>query len=383
MYRKFNRDTLLDAKRIVFKFGTNILRNEDGDISLSRIYSFIEDAAKLKKSGREIIIVTSGAVGLGAKKLGVDSDESMSVKQACAAVGQCQLMSIYENGFDKYGITTAQILLTEEDFTQRIKYLSLHDTLNTLISLGTVPIINQNDTVSTEELDFYQDAFEVCFSDNDKLSALVASELDADLLVVLSDIDGLFDDNPKENPNAKIIPVVTEVTADIEKYAQNASKGGRGGMKTKLNAMRVVTRSGGTAIIANGKTPHIIKRLFDNEPLGTVFAPVENLPNKKRWIAYATNITGQLYVNDGAKKALLEKDSSLLPIGVIKIAGDFKRGDIVSIIDTKGNEFARGMANYNCSDCKRIIGQHSDNILQILGYKNYDALVTRDNIALL
>ncbi len=383
MYRKFNRDTLLDAKRIVFKFGTNILRNEDGDISLSRIYSFIEDAAKLKKSGREIIIVTSGAVGLGAKKLGVDSDESMSVKQACAAVGQCQLMSIYENGFDKYGITTAQILLTEEDFTQRIKYLSLHDTLNTLISLGTVPVINQNDTVSTEELDFYQEAFEVCFSDNDKLSALVASELDADLLVVLSDIDGLFDDNPKENPNAKIIPLVTEVTEEIENYARNASKGGRGGMKTKLNAMRVVTRSGGTAIIANGKTPHIIKRLFNKEPLGTVFAPVENLPNKKRWIAYATNITGQLFVNDGAKKALLEKDSSLLPIGVTKIAGDFKRGDIVSIIDTTGNEFARGMANYNCSDCKKIMGMHSDNILQILGYKNYDALVTRDNIALL
>ncbi len=377
------RNRMLNAKRIVFKFGTNILRNDDGDISLSRVYSFIEDAAKLKKSGREIIIVTSGAVGLGAKKLGVDSDTSMSVKQACAAVGQCQLMSIYENGFDKYGITTAQILLTEEDFTQRIKYLSLHDTLNTLISLGTLPIINQNDTVSTEELDFYQDAFEVCFSDNDKLSALVASELDADLLVVLSDIDGLFDDNPKENPNAKIIPVVTEVTADIEKYAQNASKGGRGGMKTKLNAMRVVTRSGGTAIIANGKTPHIISRLFNNEQLGTIFAPVENLPNKKRWIAYATNITGQLYVNDGAKKALLEKDSSLLPIGVTKIVGDFRRGDIVSIIDTKGNEFARGMANYNCSDCKRIIGQHSDNILQILGYKNYDALVTRDNIALL
>ena len=377
------RNRMLNAKRIVFKFGTNILRNDDGDISLSRVYSFIEDAAKLKKSGREIIIVTSGAVGLGAKKLGVDSDTSMSVKQACAAVGQCQLMSIYENGFDKYGITTAQILLTEEDFTQRIKYLSLHDTLNTLISLGTVPIINQNDTVSTEELDFYQDAFEVCFSDNDKLSALVASELDADLLVVLSDIDGLFFFFSKENPNAKIIPVLTEVTADIEKYAQNASKGGRGGMKTKLNAMRVVTRSGGTAIIANGKTPHIISRLFNNEQLGTIFAPVENLPNKKRWIAYATNITGQLYVNDGAKKALLEKDSSLLPIGVTKIVGDFRRGDIVSIIDTKGNEFARGMANYNCSDCKRIIGQHSDNILQILGYKNYDALVTRDNIALL
>lgn len=377
------REKLLDAKRIVFKFGTNILRDNEGYISLSRIYSFIEDAARLKREGREIIIVTSGAVGLGAKKLGVDPADNMSVKQACAAVGQCQLMSTYENGFEKYGITTAQILLTEEDFTQRIKYLSLHDTLNTLISLGTVPIINQNDTVSTEELDFYQDAFQICFSDNDKLSALVASELDADLLVVLSDIDGLFDDNPKENPNANIIPIVTEVTEEIEQFAQNASKGGRGGMKTKLNAMRVVTRSGGTAVIANGTTPHIIRRLFNKEPLGTVFMPVENLPNKKRWIAYATNITGQLHVNDGAKKALTQEDSSLLPIGVLRVAGDFKRGDVVSIIDPQGFEFARGIANYNCSDCKRIIGQHSDKILQILGYKNYDALVTRDNIALL
>lgn len=377
------RNKLLEAKRIVFKFGTNVLRNDDGDISLSRIYSFIEDIAKLKKSGREIIIVTSGAVGLGAKKLEVDSSESMSVKQACAAVGQCKLMCIYEDGFDKYGITTAQILLTEEDFTQRRKYLSLHDTLNTLISLGAIPVINQNDTVSTEELDFYQDAFQICFSDNDKLSALVASELDADLLVVLSDIDGLFDDNPKENPDAKIIPVVSEVTDDIEKYGQNASNGGRGGMKTKLKAMRVVTRSGGTAVIANGKTPHVLKRLFDKEPLGTVFLPVENLPNKKRWIAYATNITGQLKVNDGAKKAVLEKESSLLPIGVTEILGDFQKGDIVSILDSSNNEFARGMINYNCSDCKKIIGQHSDNIIEILGYKNYDAIITRDNIALL
>ena len=380
------KDIITKAKRIVFKFGTNILRNEDKEISLSRIYTFIEDIAKLKKHGKEPIIVTSGAVGLGAKRLSVDSSESMSVKQACAAVGQSRLMSIYEDGFDKYGIITAQILLTEEDFTHRRKYLSLHDTLNTLINLGTIPVINQNDTVSTEELDFYQDAFQVCFSDNDKLSALVASELDADLLVILSDINGLYDDNPKQNPNAKKISVVKKINEEIIQYAREASQGGRGGMKTKLKAMQVITRSGATGIIANGKEPHIIQRLFnpeDKEQLGTTFLPTENLANKKRWIAYATNIQAQITVNDGAKKALTQEYKSLLPIGVLNIEGDCQKGDIVSILDIQGNEFARGMVNYNCSDCKRIIGHHSDDILGILGYKNYDAIITRDNIALL
>ena len=377
------REKIINATRIVFKFGTNVLRNDDKEISLSRIYTFIEDIAKLKKLGKEVIIVTSGAVGLGAKKLNVDSNESMSVKQACAAVGQSRLMCIYEDGFDKYGYTTAQILLTEEDFTQRIKYLSLHDTLNTLISLGAIPVINQNDTVSTEELAFYKDAFQVSFSDNDKLSALVASELDADLLVILSDIDGLFDDNPKENPNAQKIDIVEEVTEEFQSFAQNASSGGRGGMKTKLEAMKVVTRSGGMGIIANGKEPHIIKRLFDKEELGTIFLPSENLANKKRWIAYATNIQARITVNDGAKNALIDKNTSLLPIGVLNIEGDCQKGDIVSIIDTNGVEFARGMVNYNCSDCKKIIGHHSDEILDILGYKNYDAIITRDNIAIL
>lgn len=375
------RENLVKAKRIVFKFGTNVLRNDNGEISLSRIYSFIEELAELKRAGKEIIIVTSGAVGLGAKKLGVDSSESVAIKQACAAVGQCGLMSIYEDGFGKYGVTTAQILLTEEDFSQRKKYLSLNETLNTLVEIGALPVINQNDTVSTSELDFYEDAFQTCFSDNDKLSALVASELGADLLVVLSDINGLYDDNPKENPDAKIIHVVEDVTEDIEKYAQNASKGGRGGMKTKLTAMKVVARSGGMALIANGKEHHIIKRIFNKEELGTVFLPTENLPNKKRWIAYATNIMGQLKVNEGAQKAIIEKESSLLPIGVTEIRGDFQKGEIVSILDVNDVEFARGMINYNCSDCRKILGEHSDNILKILGYKNYDAIITRDNIA--
>lgn len=369
-----------DAKRIVFKFGTNVLRNDDREISLSRVYSFIEEISKLHKQGKEIIIVTSGAVGLGSKKLNVDSSESLSIKQACAAVGQCQLMSIYEDGFGKYSINTAQVLLTEDDFTNRVKYLSLSNVLNTLLELNVIPIINQNDTVSTSEL---EPIYGVSFSDNDKLSALVASKLDADLLVILSDINGLYDDNPKENPNAKLISDVPEITDVIESYAQSASKGGRGGMKTKLQAAKVVTHSGGCVIIANGKSPQVINRLFSAEKMGTTFYPVEQLSQKRRWIAYATNINGQIVVNDGAKKAITEKNKSLLAIGVLKINGYFDCGDVISIVDESNNEFARGIANYNSKDCTKIIGEHSDNIYEILGHKNYDALISKDNIALL
>ncbi len=368
-----------DAKRIVFKFGTNVLRNDDKEISLSRIYSFIEEISKLHKAGKEIIIVTSGAVGLGSKRLCVDSSESLAIKQACAAVGQCQLMSIYEDGFGKYSINTAQVLLTEDDFTNRVKYLSLSNALNTLLELKVIPIINQNDTVSTSEIE----CFGVSFSDNDKLSALVASKLDADLLVILSDIDGLFDDNPKENPNARLISEIKELTQKIENYAGDSSKGGRGGMKTKLQAAKVVTHSGGFVVIANGKEPHVIKRLFDNECLGSKFYPVEQLSQKKRWIAYATNITGQIIVNDGAKKALTDRNTSLLPIGLLKINGYFDCGDVVSILDEDNNEFARGIANYSSSDTEKIMGLHSDNIYEAIGHKNYDAVVSKDNIALL
>ena len=373
-----------NAKRIVFKFGTNVLRNEEKEISLSRIYSFIEDISKLHRQGKEIIIVTSGAVGLGSKTLNVDSNDSLSIKQACAAVGQCQLMSIYEDGFNKYSINTAQVLLTEDDFTNRIKYLSLNNVLNTLLDLKVIPVINQNDTVSTTELeDSGISIYGVSFSDNDKLSALVASKLDADLLVILSDINGLYDDNPKENPDAHLITEVKEITEEIEKYGQSASKGGRGGMKTKLQAAKVVTHSGVSVIIVNGKSPQVINRLFSGEKMGTVFYPVEQLSQKRRWIAYATNITGQLIVNEGAKKAIKEKNKSLLAIGVMNINGCFDRGDVISILDEDNNEFARGIANYSSDDCRKIIGEHSDNIYQILGYKNYDAIITKDNIALL
>ena len=218
--------------------------------------------------------------------------------------------------------------------------------------MGVVPIINQNDTVSTIELNDMLAGIQDCLSDNDKLSALVSSELAADLLILLSDIDGLYTANPKEDNTAEFIREVDCVTDEILSLGSGASDGGRGGMKTKLEAMKVVTRSGGMGIIANGKEPHIIKRLFDKEELGTIFLPSENLANKKRWIAYATNIQARITVNDGAKNVLINKNTSLLPIGVLNIEGDCQKGDIVSIVDSNGLEFARGMVNYNCSDCK-------------------------------
>lgn len=378
-----DRKEFINAKRIVFKFGTNILRGDDGYVSLPRIFSFIEDLSHLARQGKEVIVVTSGAVGLGKKRLGLESTEGVALKQACAAIGQGKLMSIYENGFDTYGLVSSQILLTEDDFSLRKRYLSLRTTLNKLLELGVVPIINQNDTVSTVEVDPQYEHMQVCFSDNDKLSALVASELDADLLVILSDIEGLYDENPKINPNANIIRKVNEVTDEILALGTDASAGGRGGMRTKLEAARMVTRFGGKVLIANGKIPYVIKKIFDGDELGTMFLPQnEGLSDKKRWIGYATNIIGKIVVNNGAKKALLAQ-KSLLPIGVCEVINEFKKGDVISILDEQHNEIARGIVNYGSDSCKKVIGCHSDNIMEILGFKNYDAIITRDNITLL
>lgn len=380
-----DRNEFINAKRIVIKLGTNVLRNDEGYVSLPRVYSFIEDIANLVKSGKEVIIVTSGAVGLGKKRLGLEDTSGTALKQACAAIGQGKLMSIYENGFDTYGLTAAQILLTEDDFSVRQKYLSLRTTFNKLLELGVIPVINQNDTVSTLDvaLRYVKEDMQVCFSDNDKLSALVASELDADLLIILSDINGLYDDNPKNNPDAKLIKSVPEVNDEVMALASGVSDGGRGGMETKLKAARLVTRFGGKVLIANGKEPFIIKRIFKGEDLGTMFLPQkENLSDKKRWIGYATNIIGKIIVNDGAKKALLA-EKSLLPIGVIGVKNSFHKGDVISILDEKKKEFARGIVNYDSDSCKKLLGSHSDNIVEILGFKNYDAIITRDNITIL
>ena len=380
-----DRQEFINAKRIVVKLGTNVLRNDEGYVSLPRVYTFIEDIANLVKSGKQVIVITSGAVGLGKKRLGLEDTQGTALKQACAAIGQGKLMSIYENGFETYGLTAAQILLTEDDFSVRERYLSLRTTMSKLLELGVIPVINQNDTVSTLDvaLRYVKEDLQVCFSDNDKLSALVASELDADLLIILSDIDGLYSDNPKTNPNAELIKEVNKVDENILALASGVSDGGRGGMETKLKAAKLVTRFGGKVLIANGKQPYIIKRIFEGEDLGTMFLPSdENLSDKKRWIGYATNIIGKIVVNAGAKEALFA-EKSLLPIGVVEVINTFKKGDVISILDEDKNEIARGIVNYDSESCKKVIGSHSDNIAEILGFKNYDAIITRDNITIL
>ena len=373
------------AKRIVFKFGTNALSTDNGDLALSRLYSFMEDIAALRAQGKEVMIVTSGAVGVGKRRLGLTSaPDVVSLKQACAAVGQISLMKLYEDGFKQLGVVAAQVLLTEDDFSHRSRYLRLRDTLNRLLELGCIPVINQNDTVSTNELRGYKEkGVNVCFSDNDKLSALVASGMDADLLCVMSDVDGLYNGDPRKDKNAKLIDVVKGVTPEIEALGFCASSRGRGGMKTKLEAAKVVTRSGAAMIIAYGKKPGAVSAVFGPDFKGTLFLPVEDLPGKKLWLAYATNVAGGLTVNDGAKKAMCEKGSSLLPAGITAVAGEFEAGDSISILDEAGQEFARGLVNYSSKECRKIAGRRSEEIAKKIGYKNYDEAVHRDNIVLL
>jgi len=264
------RERIRAAKRVVVKLGSNLFFNDAGVIALGRIFSFIEDIAAAQLAGRQMIVVSSGAVALGADALKMKSaTASLAQKQALAAVGQSRLMNLYEQGFARYGLTAAQVLLTEEDFAGRKRYLNLRHTLTTLLDMGVIPIINENDTVSTSELEITDRSRS--FGDNDKLSALVMSKLEATLLVLLSDVDGLFTDNPRENPDAEFIPRVQEITSDIEALAGRKSGRGRGGMETKLQAARIAINSGGMAIIANGLKPQILNRVLSGQEEGTLF----------------------------------------------------------------------------------------------------------------
>lgn len=378
-------DILKKAKRIVFKFGTNALSTEDGGLALSRLYSFLEDMATLHAQGKEILVVTSGAVGMGRQILGqTQRADAVSFKQACAAVGQTRLMQFYQDGFKQLGITAAQVLLTEDDFSDRARYLSLRDTLSRLLELGCIPVINQNDTVSPNELRGYKDkGVKVCFSDNDKLAALVTAGMDGDLLCILSDVDGLYDADPRKNKQAKHVDVVEKITPEIEALGFCASSRGRGGMKTKLEAAKIVTRSGAAMVIAFGKQSGAVSKLWGTDYKGTLFLPTADLPSKKLWLAYATNVAGGLQVNAGAAKAVTQKGSSLLPAGITAVAGQFERGDAISILDETGRELARGLANYSSKECAKLAGCSSQEIAQKIGSKNYDEVVHRDNIVLL
>lgn len=374
------------ARRIVIKLGTAVLMGEDAGIALSRLYSFIEAIAELKRSGLEVLLVSSGAVGLGAERLGITRPpQLLPLKQACAAVGQGRLMSLYSDGFDRLGVKTAQLLLTEEDFSNRQRYLNLRGTISKLLEFGVLPIINENDTVSTAEIESLDGSsyVKVNFGDNDKLSALVASKVEADLLVILTDVEGLYTADPSNSAEARLIPVVEQVTSEIEDLAREgaSSRVGRGGIRTKLEAAKIATHSGCAVVIASGKLPGVISKIFAGEPIGTLFLPQIGLPGKRRWIAFATSIKAALVVNEGARRALIERKASLLAAGVLEVRGGFERGDVVSVLDEQEKEFARGIVNYSSDEARKISGHRSDKIDELIEDRNYDALITRDNIA--
>ena len=378
-----------EARRVVIKLGTAVLMRDDGRIALSRFYSFIEAIADLKRQGREVLVVSSGAIGLGAERLGITRrPQLLPLKQALAAVGQGRLMSLYSDAFERLGITTAQVLLTEEDFSNRQRYLNLRSTLVKLIELGALPIINENDTVSTAELESLDTAspVKINFGDNDKLSALVASKIEADLLVILTDVEGLYTADPGSSEEATLIPLVEEITPEIEVLARSGSRPsrvGRGGIRTKLEAARISTRSGCATVIASGRLPGVITRVFAGEEVGTLFLPQSSLPGKRRWIAFATSVKAALVVNEGARRALEDRKASLLAAGVLEVRGSFERGDVVSILDDEQREFARGIVNYSSAEARKISGLRSDKIDELIENRSYDALITRDNIAFL
>ncbi len=385
------KEIISNAKRVVIKLGTAVLMREEGGIALSRFYSFVEDIARLIHSGKEVLLVTSGAVGLGVRSLGLaKKPKELPAKQACAAVGQGRLMALYSDAFAAMDVITAQVLLTEDDFANRKRYLNLRSTINTLLEFKSLPIINENDTVATAELEALHGVHrKINFGDNDKLSALVASKVEADVLVILTDVDGLYTADPRTDKDAKLVPLVEHITPELE--AQFTSTGkpgagtelGRGGMRTKLEAARVATQSGCATVIAGGKEAGIISKVFSAEDKGTIFLPGSGMTGKLRWIAFATTVSASIVVNDGAKDALLKRKASLLPAGVLKLEGHFERGDVVSIVDLAGKEFARGIVNYSSNEAQRVSGMHSEAINEMIEQRNYDALVTRDNLAML
>jgi len=376
------RDRVRDARRVVVKLGSSLFFNDSGNVALGRIFSLIEDVAETRLNGRQVIVVSSGAVALGANALKMKpGTASLVQKQAFAAIGQSRLMNLYEEGFAKFGLTAAQVLLTEEDFSNRTRYLNLRNTLLTLLDMGVIPVINENDTVSTTELETSERS--PSFGDNDKLSALVMSKLEAQVLVLLSDVDGLFTENPRLNPEAKLVPVVNDVTPDIEASAAGKSPKGRGGMTTKLHAARIAMNSGGMAVIANGGAAGILKRVLRGEEEGTLFVGrAESLSGKRRWIAFASSVAGKIHINQGAVDAITRKNASLLYAGVTRVENDFDHGDVVAIIGPTGQEVGRGIVNYSSADAIKLIGKHSDEIARVVSAKNYDAFITRDNIAL-
>ena len=365
-----------DCKRWVIKIGSSLLTNDGRGLALEAIDSWVDQMVELRKQGREVLLVSSGAVAEGMSRLGwTQWPHALHELQAAAAVGQMGLVQAYESRFLHYGLHTAQVLLTHEDLAHRQRYLNARSTLRTLLSLGVVPVVNENDTVTTEE---------IRFGDNDTLSALVANLIEADLLVFLTDQAGMFDSDPRGNPGASLIAEARAGDYSLESMASGSGGAlGRGGMLTKVKAAGRAARSGTMTLIAPGREAGILQRIASDEPVGTRLYPAcIPLAARKQWLAGQLQSRGTVTLDDGAVKVLRESGRSLLPVGVTDVRGIFGRGDLVVCRGPDGQEVARGLVNYSSAESSRIIGQPSRRIEEILGYVDEPELIHRDNLVL-
>jgi glutamate 5-kinase len=345
---------LPNAKRMVIKLGTSTVTGSQGELSLERIEPIVRAIASLQTNHRQVVLVSSGAVGLGRGWLGLHPSrlKEMATKQACAAVGQSLLMEGYKQLFGAYGVKIAQVLLTEEDFSNWQRYSNLRRTMEKLIGFGVVPIVNENDTVSTAELETLGESpRSVAFSDNDRLAALVMSGLEADALILLTNVDGLLNAETSVKHKrtgavgrAQVIPLISRVTPELKALARGPSESGRGGMVTKLEAAEIAMDCGGVAVIANGSRAETLPRILEGEPEGTVFLPSSRMKGKRRWLAYAAGVRGRVVVDAGAQRAITRGKASLLSSGVVRVERPFGPMDVVGIANMEGKEFARGIA---------------------------------------
>jgi len=368
---------LAHVKRVVIKIGSGVISDHSG-LDLERIATLCKDVHALRQRGYEVILVSSAAVAAGKADLGIKGSARtlpLPLKQAAAAIGQSRLMRAYKDALRQHGLTAAQVLLTRDDLANRRRYLNARNTLMTLLEYGVVPVINENDTVVIDE---------IRFGDNDNLSAMTTNLVEAQLLVILSDVDGLYDSDPRHNTEARLISEVERITPEIEAMAgREETLLGTGGMTTKLKAAKRATLFGAGTAIINGLTPHNLLYLFDGHELGTYFLPARDpMAARKHWIAFTKKPKGKLILDDGAHKAVAERGKSLLPSGIRQLDGTFERGDAVRLCDLNGKEFAKGVTNYNSAELIRIIGKNTKEILQILGYQYGDEVVHRDNLVI-
>ncbi|MBI5100808.1 MAG: glutamate 5-kinase [Nitrospirae bacterium] len=364
-------------KRIVIKIGSNILADDKEGLNMKRLAAIVSDIVEMKSHGCEIVVVSSGAVAAGMKKLGLSTKpKEIMLKQAAAAIGQSSLMWAYEKTFGDHDTKVAQILLTRDDLSNRKRYINSKNTLLTLISYGVVPIVNENDTVVTDEIKF---------GDNDNLAALVSILIEADHLIILSDVDGLYKEDPRINPEAELIAVVEEIDHSIEKNAGGAgSQLGTGGMYSKVLAARKATSHGIAVTIVNGREKGHLVSLLRGRPRGTFFKPgTERLSHRKGWIAYSSRAMGSVELDEGAVRAITGMGRSLLPSGITSVSGDFELGDPVYCLDARGKRLAKGLTNYSADDIRKVMGRQSSEIEGILGYKYSEEIIHRDNLVLL